>query len=171
MSSSVPYPVVVYVDDAGPHILVFQVPPTSKPAFSKQAQRTDVFSTAGVRQTTVLRVDQTIPISVPAILRGDDQKAWMSFLDEAVTGTPFSYFPDSSSGDYIPCFLVESDIKLAYSNAPSFSFTGTFQKELGPYTPNGLEALLSLYGGYDNVMDPDSEGLLSYIVNIQSQRV
>jgi hypothetical protein len=171
MSSSVPYPIVVYVDDTGPHILVFQVPPTGKPAFSKQAQRTDVFSTAGVRQTTVLRKDNTLPINVPAILRGDDSAAWMAFLEVAVLGTPFSYFPSTDSGLFVPCFLVESDIKIAYANAPSYTFTGTFQEELGPYTLNDIDAAIALMGGYDTYVSPTDDGLLSYIVNTQSRRL
>jgi hypothetical protein len=126
-------PKITYNDATGqPQTLQFLYPPTSKPLFNKQAKRSDTFSTAGIRQTVLQRVNDSLPIQMVTILNdGQDNVQWQSFLDWAVTGGPFEYFPDSQNlEDHYTCFLLESDAQLSFSVSGIFSFSGTFQREI-----------------------------------------
>lgn len=127
---SFPVPQITY-NNGSPQTLSILYPPTSKPKFSKQATRTDTFSTAGVRQTVVQRVNETHPVKMMNIIAGDDSDAWQLFLDWAVTGGAFEYYPDATNElDHYTMFLVESDAVLALVSSGIYSFSGTFQKEI-----------------------------------------
>jgi hypothetical protein len=111
--------------------LSFVYPPTKKPRFSKQATRTDVFSTAGVRQTVVQRVNETFPLTMATILDGDDTAAWQQFLDYAIEGEPFEYYPDADNPTlHFTMFLQDTDAQLAYVSPGVYSLSCTLQKEI-----------------------------------------
>lgn len=133
----IPPGVSVQASDAslsGAHIsetLSFRYPPTTKPRFNQKAVRQDTFSTGGVRQTVLQRVNDVQPIQMKNIMRGRDADSWAKFLAVAVTGVPFTYYPDeSNSHDSSVCFLVETDAQLTFVSSGIYSFTGNFQKEI-----------------------------------------
>jgi hypothetical protein len=115
----------------GPQTLEFVYAPTTKPLFNKAATRTDTFSTAGNRQTVLQRVNESYLITMKTILAGDDSAAWLMFLDYAVQGGEFLYFPDADD-EFVSftCFLVETAAQLAFSSSGIYTFSGTFQKEI-----------------------------------------
>lgn len=131
-------PKIVYTDGSGATSFVMTYPPTGKPAFSATSQRNDVFSTAGVRQSTLMRTDQQYPISVPVILDQDpvedgspnDLDNWRRWLAFAQDGGTFQYFPDSEGTLSIACFLVETAVQLKRVGYRMYSFEGTFQQEV-----------------------------------------
>jgi hypothetical protein len=114
--------------------LTFLYPPTSKPLFNKTATRTDTFSTAGNRQSVLQRVNESYPIQMQTILAGTDSAAWQRFLNYAVLGGDFNYYPDvttpANQGTYYVCFLLETEAQLAFISSGIYTFKGTFQKEI-----------------------------------------
>lgn len=125
-------PQITYTDGISPATLAFVYPPTNKPAYMGKAQRADVFSTAGVRQTTTLRTDVQFPMSVAVIQdNGDDLTAWIRFVQWAEAGGAFTYYPDATNLEVgIACFMVESAGTLAYVSPGVYNFAGTFQQEV-----------------------------------------
>jgi hypothetical protein len=114
-----------------PQTLSFVFPPTSKPRFSQQATRNDVFSTAGNRQTVVQRINQTFPITMSNILDGADADAWNQFLAWALTGGEFVYFPDATNPDNSDtCFMVDTTAQLVFVSTGIWSLSCTFQVEI-----------------------------------------
>lgn len=111
--------------------LTFVYPPTSKPIQNKQATRTDTYSTAGVRQTVVQRVNEVFPIQMKNILAGDDATAWQAFLDFAVDGSPFEFYPDETNQlEHFTMFLSDTSSQLVFSSAGIYTFSGNLQKEI-----------------------------------------
>lgn len=125
-------PQITYTDDTGPATLDFVFPPVTNPAFSNKADRKDVFSTAGVRQTTILAKYTQHPIKMPIIFDdGADLPAWQRFVDWALQGGSFVYNPDSDNPlGGVQCFMVEDTGVLDFSTPGIYSFTGTFQEEI-----------------------------------------
>lgn len=119
------YPKITYVDANGDaQVLLFQMPPVKHPAAWKTAERTDSFATAGDKQSWHQRTDNFLDINMSYATRGEEIESWNQFLDFALTGDEFEYYPDADADVHETYTLDDTDYK------PEFAFLDTFQFQL-----------------------------------------
>lgn len=132
------YPKIRYATVNGDFITFqLKLPPTSKPGVSVEVTRTDIFSTGGVRQSTIERQVTTLPVTMNFIFdyteddASNDKEIWAAFLVYAAAGGQFTYFADGDDdATGRTMFMVENKAVLKWVSAGVYSFTGTFQEEV-----------------------------------------
>jgi hypothetical protein len=72
-----------------------------------------------VRESVLERIDTFLEINVDYIQAGGDLAGWTAFLDFALTGAAFAYYPDASQPAFINCLLEDTGETVAYV-APGF---------------------------------------------------
>jgi len=113
-------PKIVYTPTGGAEqTLNFTLAPRQQPGYSRSAVRHDNISTAGVRESVLERIDTFLEINVDYIQAGGDLAGWTAFLDFALTGAAFAYYPDASQSAFINCLLEDTGETVAYV-APGF---------------------------------------------------
>jgi hypothetical protein len=73
------------------------------------------------------RIDQFLEISLEWIRAGSDLANWTVFLDFALTGAAFAYYPDSSVNAYTNYVLEDSGATLAYKGPGVYSLKMKFR--------------------------------------------
>lgn len=97
-----PYPIpqIIYDPGTGRVTLSFTYPDVQKPmAQPLQATRHDSFSSSGIRQCMLERVDTLKNVQVENI-PWTDMPAWQAFFNYAIQGGDFEYYPDATSGEF-----------------------------------------------------------------------
>ena len=108
-------PKIVYTPSGGTEqTLNFVSPPTRQPSPWKLAVRHDNISSAGVRESVLERVDQFFEINLDWIRAGTDLANWQAFLDHALTGAAFAYYPDGSIASFTNCVLEDTETKVEF---------------------------------------------------------
>jgi hypothetical protein len=108
-------PKITYTPSGGTEqTLSFANPPRQQPGYLKTAVRHDNVSTAGVRESVLDRVDQFFELNMEQIIAGTDLGNWNAFLDYALTGGPFAYYPDSSQSGFTNYLLEDTNAKIEY---------------------------------------------------------
>lgn len=121
-------PQIIYTPAGGTQqTLSFTAPPQQQPAYEKSAVRHDNVSTAGIRESVLERIDQFMEISLDWIRAGSDLANWTAFLDFALTGAAFAYYPDSSVNAYTNYVLEDSGATLAYKGPGVYSLKLKFR--------------------------------------------
>jgi hypothetical protein len=93
---SYPVPKIEYNPGAGTVVLNFTFPPVQKSgAPDYEADRTDSFSISGLKQSVFKRTDEFLPLQFDFVPLAD-LPAWESFLQFALAGGLFNYFPDAT---------------------------------------------------------------------------
>jgi hypothetical protein len=124
-------------NDGSAHTLIPTYPPVSKvPVDTRSAQRTADFSTDGIGQWMTDRVDalRTLKFDyVPAA----DLASWAAFIDYAIEGNVFTYYPDKDvSGTHFDYTLEDTDWKpdLSIKSADGgyFKFSLNLRKYVTP---------------------------------------
>lgn len=91
-------PKIVYNAGSGAVTLNFSYPPVQKPgADEKDATRHDTESSAGILQSVVERVVTFRTIQLDSVPQSD-LAGWSSFMDWALSGGVFTYYPDATVG-------------------------------------------------------------------------
>jgi len=112
-------PQIVYTaSDGTEQTLSFAYPPRQQPAYQKEAIRHDNISTSGVRESVLERLDEFLELSLE-YLPASNVSSWSAFLDFALTGSSFAYYPDASQSSFTNYVLEDMEGKLAYQ-APGF---------------------------------------------------
>jgi hypothetical protein len=97
------YPKIIYAGIT----LNFSYPPTKKPggflggtwAYEKQTVRHDSTTITGLRQSITERVEQFITLQMEFVPFSDID-AWQAFMDYALLGNTFDFYPDASLPAY-----------------------------------------------------------------------
>ena len=89
-------PAIVYPYGSGTATLMFQRPPTKVPAYSSTAVRHDNVASSGVRESVLERIDNFLDLDLEWVGIGSDVQAWAQFMNYALQGGVFAYYPDSS---------------------------------------------------------------------------
>lgn len=127
----VSYPKIVYTPTGGAEqALNFTSAPRQQPGYSKSAVRHDNISTAGVRESVLERIDTFLEINVDYIQAGSDLAGWSAFLDFALTGAPFAYYPDAAQSAFINCLLEDTDGTVAYMAPGIYSVKMKFRQQV-----------------------------------------
>jgi hypothetical protein len=115
-------PQIVYTPPGGlQQIVNFVSPPQQQPAYVKAAIRHDNISTAGIRESVLERTDEFMELSLNWIRAGADHANWTAFLDYALTGAAFAYYPDASLNDYTNYVLDDTGARIEYKAAGVYS--------------------------------------------------
>lgn len=122
------YPKIVYTPAGGTEqTLNFVSPPTRQPSSWKSAVRHDNVSSAGVRESVLERVDQFLEINLDWIRAGADLVNWQAFLDHALTGAGFTYYPDASIASFTNCVLEDTEARVEFKAAGVYALTLKFR--------------------------------------------
>lgn len=125
------YPKIVYTPPGGAEeTLNLTSAPRQQPGYQKSAIRHDNISTAGVRESVLERIDTFLEINVDYIQAGSDLAAWSAFLDFALTGAPFAYYPDALQPAFINCLLEDTDETVAYMAPGIYSAKVKFRQQV-----------------------------------------
>lgn len=113
-------PKIVYTPAGGTEqTLDFTSVPKQQPGYLKNAVRHDNISTAGIRESVLERIETFVEINVNYIKSGTDLANWQEFLDYALTGAPFAYYPDAAQTGFVNYLLEDTSATVAYM-APGF---------------------------------------------------
>ncbi len=123
-------PKITYTPLAGGIIqtLTFARPPRFVAAYNRIATRHDNLSTAGVKETVVERVDNFFELTLEYVGIGSNLTAWAAFMQDALQGVQFDYFPDASLPDYATCTLDDTDWKAEYKSPAQYTFKVLFRE-------------------------------------------
>jgi hypothetical protein len=109
------YPKIVYTPAGGTEqTLSFVYPPRQVPGYQKTAVRHDNVSAAGIRESVLERVDEFLEFSMEWIRAGTDLANWQAFLDQALTGVAFAYFPDAAQSAFTNYLLEDTETQIEY---------------------------------------------------------
>lgn len=118
-----PVPKFVYNPGTGAVTLSPTYPPIGKAMMDdRDAVRHDSMSSSGIRQVALERVDIIKPLQFEFVL-WTDLPAWQSFIDFAITGGQFSYYPDATASAFNTYELMDTSFspKFASFNLSKFS--------------------------------------------------
>jgi hypothetical protein len=121
------YPKIVW-PVGGSNTLQFRYPPRSVPAYFSVATRHDNVASSGVRESILERVDNFLELDMQFVLSGADIQAWNSFMQYALTGSSFSYYPDSSQSAFTNYWLEDTSWNAAYKAAGIYTFKLKFRQ-------------------------------------------
>jgi hypothetical protein len=110
--------------------LNFTSPPRLQPGYLKSAIRHDNISTAGVRESVLERIDSFLDFTVDYIQAGTDLAGWAAFLDYALEGGAFAYYPDASQPGSINCLLEVTNAEIAYKAPGVYSLSLKFRQQV-----------------------------------------
>ena len=108
--------------------LSFQRPPRFVAAYNRAAARHDNVSTAGARETIVERVDEFLELTLERVSQGSDVDAWNAFMQNALQGVEFNYFPDQNQPSFTSFTLEDTDWRADYRSLGEFTFRVKFRK-------------------------------------------
>jgi hypothetical protein len=124
-------PKIVYTPAGGTEqTLNFTSAPRQQPGYSKNAVRHDNISTAGVRESVLERIDTFLELNVDYIQAGNGLADWSAFLDFALTGAPFAYYPDASQPAFTNCLLEDTGETVAYVAPGIYSVKVKFRQQV-----------------------------------------
>jgi hypothetical protein len=130
-TKKVSYPKIVYTPTSGAEqTLNFTSAPRQQPGYLKNAVRHDNISTAGVRESVLERIDTLLELNVEYIQAGNDLAGWSTFLDFALTGGSFAYYPDASQSAFINCLLEDTGETVAYMAPGVYSVKVKFRQQV-----------------------------------------
>ncbi len=124
-------PKIVYTPEGGTEqTLNFVFPPRDLPGYQKVAVRHDNVSTAGLRESVLERTDEFLEFTMEFIQTGTDLTNWQAFLDHALTGAAFAFYPDASLSAFTNYLLEDSEINVARKAAGVYSLTLKMRKQI-----------------------------------------
>ncbi|MBZ5546207.1 MAG: hypothetical protein LAO07_21490 [Acidobacteriia bacterium] len=108
-------PKIVYTPEGGTEqTLTFLYPPQQQPGYQKTAVRHDNVSAVGIRESVLERIDEFLEVSLEWIRAGTDVANWRAFLDQALTGAPFAYYPDATLAAFTNYTLEDTETQIEY---------------------------------------------------------
>jgi hypothetical protein len=125
------FPKIVYTPAGGTEqILDFVCPPRQQPGYFKVAVRHDNVATDGVRESVLERIDEFLEFSLEWIQAGTDLANWRAFLDHALTGAPFAYYPDATLPAFTNYVLEDTETRIEYKTPGRYTLTVKCRKQV-----------------------------------------
>lgn len=122
-------PKVVYNPGSGNVTLTFVRGPRQFTCYYS-ARVHDNLATGGLRERVVEAKDILIEFEMPALRLTDDFDDWASFMDHALAGNQFTFYPDASLATYYHC--VSDDTEFKYSRVAPGQYAAEFQWRVVP---------------------------------------
>ncbi len=121
-------PQIIYDPGTGPTVLAFARPPRKVPAYEYSAVRHDNISSAGVREVVLERMEIFLTLEMEWVGIGADVQAWNQFMEFALAGGQFGYYPDASQPGFTNYWLEDTDWTAAYKAPGQFTFRLKFRQ-------------------------------------------
>ena len=121
-------PKIVYPSGGGT-TLTFDYPPRNQPYKTYKQIRNDNLSSAGVRETISQRRDEFINVPLEYV-KVATMAGWDSFMQAALAGGTFDYYPDSTAGSFTTCVLEDTDWNPNFKSLGMFTFTLKLRKRV-----------------------------------------
>ena len=121
-------PAIVYPCGSTSATLLFQRPPRRVPAYSAVAVRHDNVASSGVRESVLERIDNYLDLDLEWVGIGSDVEAWGQFMNYALQGGAFAYYPDCSQSSFTNYWLEDTNWTAAYKAAGQYSFHLKFRQ-------------------------------------------
>ncbi len=121
------FPQIVYNPGTGNVTLQFQRPATKIPAYNLAAVRHDNIASSGVRESVLERIDQFLTLEMEWVGIGADVEDWDAFMQFALAGNQFSYYPDASQPSFTNYWLEDTDWIAAYKSPGQYTFKLKFR--------------------------------------------
>ena len=159
------FPKIVYNPGTGAATLEFLRPPRRVPAYFQVAARRDNLSSSGVRESVVERVDNFLELEMEWVGIGADVQEWESFMDYALQGGPFEYYPDASIINFTSYVLEDTTWDAAYKGPGQYTFRVKFRQQPGTVAGGGTGAVISnpalIYPSSWAFVEGDNPGVLT----------
>lgn len=128
---AVALPKIVYNPDGGTEqTLNFVYAPRRQPGYLRAAVRHDNVSSAGVRESVLERVDEFLELTMESIQSGADLANWRAFLDHALTGAPFAYYPDGDATAFDNYVLEDTEARIEFQAPGLYSLELRMRKQV-----------------------------------------
>jgi len=121
-------PCIVYPYGSGSATLTFRRPPRRVPAYSAVAVRHDNVASSGVRESIFERIDNYLDLDLEWVGVGSDVEAWAQFMNYALQGGLFAYYPDSSQGSFGNYWLEDTNWTAGYKAPGQYAFHLKFRQ-------------------------------------------
>lgn len=121
-------PHIVFDSGTGPVTLAFTYPPRNVAAYNSVATRHDNIASSGARESILERVDSFLEIEMQTVLLGTDVTHWNAFMQYALQGGQFAYYPDASKGAFTNYWLEQTTWTAAYKAPGLYSFKLKFRQ-------------------------------------------
>jgi hypothetical protein len=122
------YPAITYYSGSTLVTLPFTYPPRSVAAYNSVATRHDNISSSGVRESILERIDNFLEIEMQTVLAGADVASWNAFVQYALQGGQFSYYPNASESAFTNYWLEGTTWKAGYKAPGMYSFKMKFRQ-------------------------------------------
>jgi hypothetical protein len=122
------YPQITYYSGSTLVTLSFSYPPRAVAAYNSVATRHDNISSSGVRESILERIDNFLEIEMQAVLAAADVASWNAFMQYALQGGQFSYYPDASQSTFTNYWLEDTTWKAGYKAPGIYSFKVKFRQ-------------------------------------------
>ena len=124
-------PKITYTPQGGAEqTLNFVFPPRQLPGYQKTAVRHDNVSTAGLRESVLERVDEFLEFSMDFIKSGTDLANWQTFLDHALAGAAFAYYPDAAQSAFTNYVLEDTEASIEWKAPGVYTLTLKLRKQI-----------------------------------------
>lgn len=123
-------PQIIFDPGAGPVTLALTYPPRNVTAYSSAATRHDNIASSGVRESILERIDNFLEFEMQTVLVGSDVAAWNAFMQYALTGGQFAYYPDSAESAFTNYWLEQTTWNAAYKAPGLYSFKVKFRQAI-----------------------------------------
>jgi len=90
--------------------------------------RHDNVASSGVRESVLERVENFIELELDWVGLGSDVTNWAAFMNYALAGGAFSYYPDSSRQAFTNYWLEDTNWEAAYKAPGQFTFKLRFRQ-------------------------------------------
>lgn len=109
------FPVPKIVWGTGPTTLAFTYPPIQKGMLDdREALRHDSITSSGLRQSVIERIDIIRPLQMENV-PWEDLPAWETFIDFALAGGTFLYYPDATASAYKTFELMDTSFSPRFN--------------------------------------------------------
>lgn len=123
------YGKISWIDATGTtQSFTFKYPARQVPGFNYKAVRHDNIASSGVKEAVFERVDKFTTVNMEFVASGSDLTNWQLFIDYAIQGGAFSFFPDSDSSTFTNYTLEDQDWNAAYKSPGIYTFKLTFRQ-------------------------------------------
>ena len=122
------YPQITYYSGSMLVTLPFTYPPRNVAAYNSVATRHDNISSSGVRESILERIDNFLEIEMQTVLAGADVAIWNAFMQYALQGGQFSFYPDASQAAFTNYWLDDTTWKAGYKAPGLYSFKMKFRQ-------------------------------------------
>jgi len=122
-------PKIVYPSGGG-STLNFVYPPRKVPYRAYETTRHDNVASSGVRETVFERTDTFFEFEMEYVKLASDVSNWDSFIQSALQGTPFDYYPDGTVGSFTTYTLEDTTWNAAYKQLGMYAFAMKFRQRV-----------------------------------------